>query len=96
MLVVAKLMVDSARWVDTPWRLVIIVWAYAWVIAGMWFTISPWRMRDVIRWVTATPQRLRLISALRLGFGVFVIVLGLTAFRHASTASAGVTKVALQ
>lgn len=88
MLVVAKLMLDSARWVDTPWRLVIIIWAYGWVIMGMWFTISPWRMRDLIRWATATHERLRLVSAVRLAFGLFIIVLGLTVYRHAATASA--------
>ena len=33
MLLLAKLMVESARWVDTQWRLVIVVWAYALVIA---------------------------------------------------------------
>ena len=24
----------------------LVVWAYLWVVAGIWFTISPWRMRD--------------------------------------------------
>jgi hypothetical protein len=46
MLLLAKTMLDSARWSESPWSLVIKLWAYAWVIAGMWFTISPWRMRD--------------------------------------------------
>lgn len=81
MLVMAKLMCDSARWADTPWRLVIITWAYCWVIAGMWLTISPWRLRDLINWATANPARVRLISGLRLAFGLFVIALGLTVYR---------------
>lgn len=82
-LLMAKLMVDSARWVDSEWRLVIVTWAYVWVIAGMWFTISPWRMRDLIDWGTANEQRIRLLSGLRLGFGLFVVILGLTVFRAA-------------
>lgn len=82
-LLLAKLMVDSARWVDTEWRLVIVTWAYVWVIAGMWFTISPWRLRDLIDWGTANEQRIRLLSGLRLGFGIFVVILGLTVFRAA-------------
>jgi hypothetical protein len=87
-LLLAKLMVDTARWVDTDWRLVIVTWAYALVIAGMWFTISPWRMRDLIQWGTATPQRIRLLSGIRLTFSLFVILLGLTAYRSAEAASA--------
>ena len=34
-LLLAKLMVDTARWEDTPWRLVIVVWAYLFVVAGI-------------------------------------------------------------
>jgi hypothetical protein len=85
LLLLAKLMVDTARWVDTEWRLVIMTWAYVWVIAGMWLTISPWRLRDLIHWGTATPQRIRLLSGLRLAFGLSVVLLGLTAYRNAET-----------
>jgi hypothetical protein len=76
-------MVDTARWVDSGWRLVIVTWAYMWILAGMWFTISPWRLRDFIQWGTATPERIRLLSGLRVAFGLFVLLLGLTAFRTA-------------
>ena len=81
-LLLAKLMVDTARWADTEWRLVIVTWAYVLVIAGMWFTVSPWRMRDLIDWGTKTDQRVRIASGMRLAFGIFVAVLGLSVFRH--------------
>jgi len=80
LMLLAKLMVDTARWVDTEWRLVIVIWAYAWVVAGIWFTAWPWRLRDLVNWVTATEKRIRIGSAIRLAFGVFVLILGLTAF----------------
>jgi hypothetical protein len=83
LLLLAKLMVDTARWVETEWRLVITVWAYVLVLAGMWFTISPWRLRDLIGWATATEQRIRLLSGLRLTFGLLVLGLGLTVYRAA-------------
>jgi len=83
LLLLAKLMVDSARWVDTEWRLVITTWAYAWVLAGIWFTISPWRLRDLINWATANENRIRFVSGVRLAFGIFVTVLGLTVFKTA-------------
>jgi len=81
MLLTAKLIVDTARWVDSEWRLVLVTWAYLWVVAGMWWTVSPWRLRDLIEWGTATPERTRLLSGIRFGFGLFVAILGVTAFR---------------
>lgn len=80
LLLLAKLMLDTARWHDSAWRLVIAVWAYAMILAGMWFIVSPWRLRDLIQWSTATEQRVRLTSAVRLAFAVFVILLGITQF----------------
>ncbi len=88
MMLVAKMMVDAARWEDTGWRLVISYWAYALVILGMWFTISPWRLRDLLNWSVATESRTRTLSGLRLAFGVFVIALGLTVFRSAEQRTA--------
>ena len=80
LLLLAKFTLDTARWHDSSWRLVLVVWAYLWVVAGIWFTISPWRMRDLLNWATANEQRVRLGSAIRLGIGLFVAILGLTVF----------------
>jgi len=81
LLVLAKCTVDTARVAETEWRLVLVTWAYAWVLAGMWLTVSPWRLRDWIGWATASEGRTRALSALRIGFGLFVAALGLTVFR---------------
>ena len=80
LLLLGKLMLDTQRWVESDWRLVIAVWAYVLVIAGMWLTISPWRLRDLIQWSTANAGRMRLLNGIRLAFGLLLIVLGLTAF----------------
>src|SRR5665213_1653532 len=79
-LLLGKLMVDTERWVDSEWRLVIAVWAYLLVVVGMWFTISPWRLRDVIYWMTASEGRIRAGSAVRCAFGLFVAFLGFKVF----------------
>ena len=78
-----KLMLDTGRphLGETSWVLVIQVWAYVLVIGGMWFTVTPWRLRDFLNWATATPMRVRVGSVIRLAFAVFVVILGLTAFR---------------
>lgn len=81
LLLLAQLMVDTARRVDTSWRLVITTWAYLMVLGGMWFTVSPWKLRDLINWATANEQRTRLFSGVRTAFGLLVLCLGLTIFR---------------
>ena len=83
LLLLAKLMVDTARWEETDWRLVISAWAYVLILAGMWFTISPWRLRDILNWSVATESRTRLLSGVRMTFGLLVLVLGLTVFKQA-------------
>ena len=80
LLLLAKLMVDTARWADSNFRLVIVTWAYVWVVAGIWFTISPWRLRDLVYWKTASEKRIQTLSAVRLCFGLFVAILGFTVF----------------
>jgi hypothetical protein len=86
-LLAAKLMVDTARLVQSDWRLVIATWAYLLVLAGMWFTISPWRLRDILNWSVATESRTRITSAIRVAFGLFVIVLGVAVFKPAEKQS---------
>lgn len=83
LLLVGKLMVDTGRphLGETPWVLVIQAWAYLLVVAGIWFTVAPWRLRDFLNWSTASETRVKIGSAVRLAFALFIITLGLTAFR---------------
>ena len=81
LLLLAKLVTEKARVVESDWRLVLVTWAYVWVFLGMWFTISPWRVRDLINWGTASPARTRLWSGAGVLFGLFVAALGLTVLR---------------
>jgi hypothetical protein len=80
MLLLAKVMFDAERWEETRWKLVIAVWGYLLVLGGMWFTVSPWRLRDLINWGTANESRTRLLSGAKLAFGLFVAILGFTVF----------------
>ncbi len=82
-LLLAKLMVDTGRphLGQSPWVLLIQSWAYLLVVMGIWFTITPWRLRDFVNWATETKVRVRVGCFLRLAFALFVIYLGLTAFR---------------
>ncbi len=83
LLLLAKLMLDTGRphLGDTPWVLVIQAWAYVLIVAGIWFTVTPWKLRDFLNWATATEARIKIGSAVRLAFAIFIVALGLTAFR---------------
>jgi hypothetical protein len=83
MLLLAKLMVDTGRphLGESPFVPVIQIWAYLLVVVGVWFTVTPWKLRDILNWATATEERIRIGSIIRLAFAVFVLLLGLTAFR---------------
>jgi hypothetical protein len=81
MLMLASYVLSFTRWAESPWRLVLVVGAYSWVVLAMWWMVSPWRLRDHINWVTATPQRLRAVAGARLAVAILVIVLGATAFK---------------
>src|SRR6267142_919069 len=78
MLLLAKLMVDTGRphLDQSPFVLVIQAWAYVLIVAGIWFTITPWKLRDFIEFATATQNRIRIGSLMRLAFAIFIIALG--------------------
>ncbi|MCE0521474.1 MAG: hypothetical protein LV480_01010 [Methylacidiphilales bacterium] len=73
----AAVILDAAFLVTTPWRFVMTLLAYYWVIAGMVLVYSPHLWRDAINYVTQTPQRLRLFSWPGVVFGVLLIALGI-------------------
>jgi hypothetical protein len=82
LLLLAKVMVDIGRprLADTSWTLVIQTLAYILVVGGIWFTVSPWRVRDILEWHVATEQRTKFGCGIRLAFGLFVAILGVTKF----------------
>lgn len=81
LMLLAKFMVDTARWHDSDWRWIVSGLAYVWVFFGIWLTISPWRLRDFIAWHNRSDSRIRAFAASRLAVALVLVVLGLTAFR---------------
>jgi hypothetical protein len=82
LLLLGKLMVDSGRPHLAQSSLVLLIqaWAYVLVIAGIWLTISPWRLRDMLQWDTANERRIKIGCGVRLAFGLLVVVLGIAVF----------------
>jgi hypothetical protein len=82
LLLLAKLMADTGRphLGQTVWVLVIQTWAYVMAVAGIWLTVSPWRLRDVLEWDTSNPARFKMTCGLRLVLGLVVAALGVISF----------------
>jgi hypothetical protein len=81
MLMAAWWLCELTRWHTSPWSKALTAWAYVWVLLGLWWSMSPWRMRDAIQWVTRSPFLFRLAAVAGLVWGGIVIVLGLTVLR---------------
>ncbi len=82
-LLLAKLMLDTGRphLGESDFVVVIQAWAYVLILAGIYLTVAPWRLRDFLNWATATPSRIQIGSSIRLAFALFILLLGVTAFR---------------
>jgi hypothetical protein len=82
LLLLAKLMVDTGRpkLPETAWVWVIQSWAYVMIIGGIWLTVSPWRLRDILDWDSANDKRIKIGCGIGLAFGLFVAVLGFVKF----------------
>jgi len=72
----AAVVLDSVFLALTPWRYVLTLLAYVWVIGGMVLVYSPHLWRDAINYVTQTPSRFRWFSWPGVIYGVLLIILG--------------------
>jgi len=63
------------RLCDTPWRLTLVVFAYACIIVGMYGMFYPWRIRQALAWLAAAPVRVRAAGiALAATGGMFIVL----------------------
>lgn len=63
MMLYPTMMVDSARWIPSPTRYVLIVTGYVMVIIGIWLVLSPFKFRIWAEALNAKPS-LRVFSGL--------------------------------
>ncbi len=60
----------------TRWRLALVVFAYFCATAGMFGMFYPWRIRQVIAWLAASPARTAATGWLSLAAGALFLALG--------------------
>lgn len=81
LLLLAGYVLEVGRWHNSPWHDALSVWAYGWIVMAFWLTMAPWRLRDIIGWLTAVESRLKWAAISGIVWGLFVIGLGLTVLR---------------
>lgn len=61
-------------------RLLLVVLAYAWAIAGLLVVGAPYLMRDAVQWITAAPGRFLAFAWAGVAYGVVLIAVSLLFF----------------
>jgi hypothetical protein len=74
LLLAAEPLLESTVLRTEPSRLLLVVLAYAWVVAGLFFVGMPYLMRDAIQWVTGNPLRWKLGALGGLAWGIALVV----------------------
>jgi len=79
-LLVVNPILNITRWNPSPWRLVITVIVYVWIVVSIVVILSPYRFRQLFAFITRTDLRTRVGGVGRLLFGIFLIFLGLKVY----------------
>lgn len=61
-------------------RLLLVVLAYGWAVAGLIFVGAPYVLRDAIQWITVSPGRYRAVSWSGILYGLLLVVVSLLFF----------------
>jgi hypothetical protein len=74
LLLAAAIPLDAAFLKEPPSRLLLVVFAYAAILKGLFWVGMPYLLRDQVNWATATAGRWRLLCAGGLVYGVLILV----------------------
>lgn len=61
-------------------RLLLVILAYGWAVAGLLFVGAPYTMRDALHWVSRSSGRFRLVAWSGIAYGALLIVVSLLFF----------------
>jgi hypothetical protein len=83
LLLAAEPVLESAFLQPQTSRLVLVVLAYLWILAGLFWVGMPWLLRDQISWVVKRNGAYKLLCGAGFGYGVVLVILSLTLHRSA-------------
>ncbi|MDE1170360.1 MAG: hypothetical protein PW734_03990 [Verrucomicrobium sp.] len=76
----ANVLLDACFLRDEPSKLVLVSFAYVWIVAGLALLFSPYLMRDLAGTLQKNPRRLRLAAWAGAAFGAVLLLLGWLAY----------------
>lgn len=79
-LLLARVMLLATDRSDDPLRLVVVVLAYLWVVAGIWLAVAPHHLRDVASYLMANNTRCRITCGVGVVIGAVLTALGAFVF----------------
>ena len=80
LLLLANPILNAARWLDTPWRFVMVIVAYILVIKGMLLVLSPFRLRQLGDRFLGSDRQCRVLGSVGLVLAVVIGGLGLLVY----------------
>jgi hypothetical protein len=75
-LLLARVMLLATDRSEHPMRLLVVVLAYLWVVAGIWMAVAPHHFRDVARFIVNNDTRCRAVCGGAVVLGAFLTALG--------------------
>jgi hypothetical protein len=67
----------KATFLEPTWtRLLLVIPSYAAIIAAMWFTVAPWRAKDLFDWLVGSPRRAVWIGWAVIAYGAALLLSG--------------------
>lgn len=79
-LLAAEPLLDAAFLRPEQSRLLLVVLAYGWAVAGLVLVGAPYALRDAVAWITASPWRYRVVAASGVAYGCVLIFVSLAFF----------------
>jgi hypothetical protein len=79
-LLAAEPLLDAAFFRYEPTRLLVTVFAYILIVAGLFWVAAPYLLRDQINWSTRTPARWRILHGVTLLYGAALLACALARY----------------
>lgn len=74
LLLAAEILLSSAFLQPPVSRLLLVVLAYGWILAGLFWVGLPWLLRDQIDWLVRAPWRLRVAAGAGIAYGLAILL----------------------
>ena len=77
LLLIAVPILETARWHDSAWRLVVVVIVYLWIVCGILFLLSPWYFRKMYAPMLENEKLFKAGALLKTAVSALLLLLGI-------------------